>query len=146
MLLKTTYFQIFFEGFMLKSIFTLLLLGVFVLSVQAKGPIQKNNIEKAARYQIIQNTRTVEFNKVNRTRTRTNELRTNTIVLNSSAQVDNLGSSYGYSKSNSQVDNLGSSYGYSKSNSQVGNLGSSYGYSKSNSQVDNLGSSYGYSK
>ena len=115
---------------MLKSIFTLLLLGVFVISVQAKDPIQKNNIQKAARYQVIQNNRTVEFNNDTRTRTRTNELRTRTFVDNSSAQVDNLGSSYGYSKSNTQVDNLGSSYGYSKSNTQVDNLGSSYGYSK----------------
>ena len=115
---------------MSKSIFTLLLLGVFVIAVQAKDPIQKNNIEKATRYQVIQINRTVEFNNVTRTTTRTSEIRTRTFVDNSSAQVGNLGSSYGYSKSNSQVGNLGSSYGYSKSNSQVDNLGSSYGYSK----------------
>ena len=131
---------------MLKTIFTLLLLCVFVLSAQASSPIKKNNVEQAVRFQVIQNSRTAQFDNSTRTRTVAYDVRTRTFVDNSSAQLENLGSVYGYSKSNTQLDNLGSVYGYTKSNTQLDNLGSVYGYTKSNTQLDNLGSVYGYSK
>ncbi len=144
--LKKTIFKIYFRGGnMSRTIFTLLLLGAFVISVQAKEPAKKNNIQQAVRFQVIQTTRTIQSNNVTRTRTSNYDLRTRTLV-NSSAQVENLGSEYGYSKSSSQIKNLGSEYGYSKSSSQIKNLGSEYGYSKSSSQIKNLGSEYGYSK
>ena len=115
---------------MSRTIFTLLLLGAFMISAQASSPIKKNNVEQAVRYQVIQNRRTVQFNNFTRTRTITSDTRTRTLVDNSSAQLENLGSSYGWSKSNSQLDNLGSSYGWSKSNTQLDNLGSRYGWAK----------------
>ena len=99
---------------MLKTIFTLLLLGAFVLSAQASSPIKKNNVEQAVRFQVIQNTRTAQFDNSTRTRTVAYDVRTRTIVDNSSAQLENLGSVYGFGKSSAQLENLGSVYGFGK--------------------------------
>ncbi len=99
---------------MSRTIFTLLLLGAFVLSAQASSPIKKNNVEQAVRFQVIQNTRTAQFDNSTRTRTVAYDVRTSTFVDNSSAQLDNLGSMYSWAKSNSQLDNLGSMYSWAK--------------------------------
>jgi len=136
---------------MTRTIFTLLLLGAFVISVQAKDPVKKNNVEQAVRFQVIQNTRTVQLTyNFTRTRTSSFDLRTRTLVDNSSAQIKNLGdgNTFGLNKSNSQIENLGNTFGLNKSNVQVENLGdgNTFGLNKSNSQIENLGNTFGLNK
>src|SRR3970040_2192007 len=126
---------------MLKALFS----AIILVGVCSFGYAQTmNNVEEAVRYRVPQKA-VQHHNSANSSETVDIQ---NIAVLESksSAQIQELGSRYGYSRSNSQLDELGSRYGYTRSNSQLDELGSRYGYSRSNSQLDELGSVYGYSR
>jgi hypothetical protein len=64
----------------------------------------------------------------------------------SSAQLEELGSRFGWGKSNAQLEALGSRFGWGKSNAQLEALGSRFGWGKSNAQLEALGSRFGWGK
>ncbi len=116
-----------------------LLLAVFAVSSTAQVP---GNVEKAQRNRIDKDKVTVEKSYIKSSeQSEWNKL---ALESRSSAQLQELGSRYGFVRSNSQLDELGSRYGFVRSNSQLDELGSRYGFVRSNSQLDELGSRYGF--
>ena len=126
---------------MLKALFSaIILVGVYSLGYAQT----MNNVEESVRYRVPQDAVQLQ-NSANSSETV--DIR-NIAVLESksSAQLQELGSVYGFSRSGSQLDELGSVYGFSRSGSQLDELGSVYGFSRSGSQLDDLGSVYGFSR
>ena len=129
---------------MRKLTLTFVLLSCVVIAGYAQV---SENVEQAVRFRV--NTEVTVNSTVQNTDIsvlRGEELVIPVLENRSNAQLEELGSRYGWLKSNSQIDELGSRYGWLKSNSQVDELGSVYGWLKSNSQIDELGSRYGWLK
>ncbi len=121
---------------MQKTIFTIILCGLFFVAAYAEGN-QKNNkkVEEACRYRVQSTNVSLQVSQatINNKASEQNIYLPNTIN-SSTAQLEALGTRYGWSKSNSQLNELGDQvdtrYGWSKSNSQLDELGSRYGWSK----------------
>jgi len=129
---------------MLKTFFSAVIIVALVVSAYPKN----NNIEEAVRHRHIQTTNQLETSDAAIT-TSPRHVESATIVTlqnKSAAQLEELGSRYGFIKSTSQLEELGSRYGFIKSTSQLEELGSRYGFIKSTSQLEELGSRYGFIK
>jgi len=124
---------------MLKTVLFFLLLAVFAVSSTAQVP---DNVEKAQRNRIAKDKITVEKSYIQSSE----QSEWNMLALEnrSSAQLQELGTRYGWVRSNSQLDELGTRYGWVRSNSQLDELGTRYGWVRSNSQLDELGTRYGW--
>jgi len=94
---------------MLKALFPAIILVGVCLSVNAQT---MNNIEEAVRYRIPQVT--VQLDNSSNSSETVDIQNIAILESKSSAQIQELGSRYGYSRSNSQLDELGSRYGYSR--------------------------------
>lgn len=92
---------------MLKTVLFFLLLAVFAVSSTAQVP---DNVEKAQRNRIAQDKITVEKSYIQSSE----QSEGNMLALESrsSAQLQELGTRYGWVRSNSQLDELGSRYGW----------------------------------
>ncbi len=103
-----------------------------------------DNVEKATRYRVVQdNIMTVSESQVSTNNSEQILSDAINVDLRSNAQLDELGSRYGWTRSGSQLDELGSRYGWTRSGSQLDELGSRYGWSRSGPLLDELGSRYG---
>jgi len=124
---------------MLKNMLFYLLLAVFAISANAQVP---DNVEKAQRNRISKDKIMVEKSYIQSSEQASWNILT--LENRASAQLQELGTRYGWVRSNSQLDELGTRYGWVRSNSQLDELGTRYGWVRSNSQLDELGTRYGW--
>ena len=92
-------------------IFTILVGGLFM-----SGNAQvADNVEKATRYRVVQdNIMTVSESQVSSITSDQILSDAINVDLRSNAQLDELGSRYGWTRSGSQLDELGSRYGWTR--------------------------------
>ncbi len=106
-----------------------LFIGVIIVGAFVSGYAQTmNNVEEAVRYRVPQDAVQFESSAISGTIDKMESI----VVLESrsSAQIQELGSRYGFTRSGSQLDELGSRYGFTRSGSQLDELGSRYGFHK----------------
>ena len=90
-----------------------LLSAIILVGVYSLGYAQTvNNVEEAVRYRVPQNV--VQLNNSANSSETVDILNIAVLESKSSAQIQELGSRYGYTRSNSQLDELGSRYGYTR--------------------------------
>ena len=116
-----------------------LLLAVFSISNTAQVP---ENVEKAQRNRIAKDKITVEKSYIQSTEQ--SQWNIPSLESRSSAQLQELGSRYGFLRTNSQLEELGARYGFLRTNSQLEELGARYGFLRTNSQLEELGARYGF--
>ncbi len=127
---------------MRKSILTLF---VFVLSAFVVFAQVPQNVETASRYR--SNVKKTTYKTVaNNSIMSIDIVQKNINEKKSNAQLEDLGTRYGWSRSNAQLEDLGTRYGWSRSNAQLEDLGTRYGWSRSNAQLEDLGTRYGWSR
>ena len=103
--------------------------AVILVGVCSLGYAQTmDNVEEAVRYRVPQNAVQLDNS------------------ANSSGAVDIQNIAVLESKSSAQLQELGGRYGFTRSNSQLDELGGRYGFTRSNSQLDELGGRYGFTR
>jgi len=124
---------------------SILLAGIILLLASSVWAQSTAIIEQAVRYRVIQNVETIPGDNPDAKFVQPTGLdKYNVIESKSSAQIEELGSRYGWTISNAQLEQLGSRYGWTISNAQLEQLGSRYGWTISNAQLEQLGSRYGW--
>ena len=102
--------------------FTILVLSSVLLVGQTLQNVQQSN-----RYRSTQDKTNFIFSTKSAVNTTVDEGTIVSIDKKSSAQLEELGTRYGWSRSNSQLEELGTRYGWSRSNSHLELLGKRYG-------------------
>ncbi|GAB4297418.1 MAG: hypothetical protein Kow0098_21580 [Ignavibacteriaceae bacterium] len=108
-------------------LFTLaaILWGALLLSGYAQVT---SDVEEAVRFRVVTE-QTTSIEGISIDAVTSSESSINAVIENrSNAQLEELGSRFGFIRSNSQLEELGSRFGFIRSNSQLEELGSRFGF------------------
>ena len=126
---------------MRKLILSLTLCGGLFISGLAQVA---DNVNEATRYRVAQDNITAIAESHNLSSFEVTQTDLQVLESRSNAQLDELGSRFGWVRSSSQLEELGSRFGWVRSSSQLEELGSRFGWVRSSSQLEELGSRFGW--
>ena len=90
------------------------LLPVIILSLIVAGSVTaqiETNVEQAERFRVVQEVPTIEGNALDNLTSQDVHLTSRVMLYKSNSQLEQLGTTYGWTLSNSQLEQLGSRFG-----------------------------------